>query len=165
MKPQHFQWKFYTLISSVVVIVICGIDRVGHAQSATEKIAVYVQAGDSAGGFTDPSKERNEAAEDIRKKIGQSKVLRLETADKASIVVQVLNREIVSRPSSTNPRNMLRVSTITARLKVGDYTFVLTGDASHNDGYAGTTRAANSIVAQVEKWAIANRDKLHAAPR
>src|SRR4051812_38355794 len=63
-------------------------------QAPEEKIPVFVRSTDSATGFSDPSKDRQDSIKDLQKNIEKSKVVRLASSEGDALVfIDVLSRE------------------------------------------------------------------------
>jgi len=132
---------------------------------ADDRIPVFVKGVD-AGGFTDPSKDRQDSVKDLQKKIQDSKVLSLtDKEENATVVLEVLGRETKREVNgwSAFSGTGQNKSSLGVRLRVGEYTIEFTGESGSKGMLKGYGAAAGKVVDQVEDWAKANREKLTGA--
>jgi hypothetical protein len=121
------------------------------ADKAQEKIPVFVKSAGNTGGFTDPSKDRQDSLKDLLNYLKNSKsVLPVESEKAALVVLEILNRGMKPEIDYRSPNN----AHLTVRLTAGEYSAELTGMSSTYRG------AAVDIVKQTETWVKANREKL-----
>ena len=125
-------------------------------------IPVFVKGEGAAGGFTDPSKDRQDSIKDLLKKLKDSRAIRLvESESDAVVVLEVLSRET---KRETNAFALLgsrqNKSYLTVRLSAGEYSTEFTADGGSSGLVTGYKKAAGKIAKQLEEWVKANRDKL-----
>jgi hypothetical protein len=89
------------------------------AEKAQEKIPVFIKAGGTAGGFTDPSKDRQDSMKDLQDVVKNSASVRLAESEKDAVaVLEVLDRNTKSEISVWGRQNK---SYLTVRLTAGEY--------------------------------------------
>ena len=128
-----------------------------------DRIPVFVTTGQTAGGFTDPSEDRQDSLKDLRKKMKVSESVRpVESEKEALVVLEVLERETRREMRLLGPQNK---SYLTVRLTAGEYHVEFTGESGSKGLFTGYGAAAGKIVDQLETWVEANRDHLLALNR
>jgi hypothetical protein len=152
-----------TLICTAVILsAILGSTLLGLSQGAN-RIPVFVKAAASAGGFTDPSKERQDSVKDIVEKVRGSKVLSVASSEsEALLILEVLargtHREVNGLAIlSGTAQNKSRLE---VRLTAGEYSTDFAADGGSSGVFTGYGKAAGSVVKQVEAWAKDNRQRL-----
>jgi hypothetical protein len=136
---------------------------VGVAAQAAKAVPVFVASEATAQGFTDPSKDRRDSIKDVEKKVKDSKALILvDKAEDAVIVIEVLGRETKREVNGWTAFSgyAQNKSSLSVRMKVGDYTTEFSGESGSKGMLKGYGDAANKIVKQVEEWVKVNRGKL-----
>jgi hypothetical protein len=138
---------------------------VSSAAAAQEPppVPVFVTTAAAAQGFSDPSKERLDSVNDIKDKARKAdKLLKLvDTRDEATIVLEVLDRGSQYKRTATGaifgtPWGGQQKRSVTVRVTVGEYSSELTSEkGSYKD-------AAADVVMQLQRWVMANREKLMA---
>lgn len=134
---------------------------------AGDRVAVYVKAAATVGGFTDPSKERQDSVKDLLKRLKDSDSLRVvDLQEEAIIVLEVLDRD-VKREENTGVSAIFAggrqdVRRLTVRLTVGEFSAEFTGDGKAKGKLmrTGYGVAAERVVEQLEEWVKANREHL-----
>jgi len=117
-----------------------------------------VRSAQTAGGFTGPSKDRQDSVKDLLKELKDSNSLRaVESEKEALVVLEVLERET---KRETNIWGRQNKSNLTVRLTAGEYSAELAGESGSKGVLKGYGAAAGRVVKQVEAWVNTNRDKL-----
>jgi hypothetical protein len=142
-------------------VVLCGVLSSSlFATEAPERIPVFARTAQAAGGFTDPSKDREDSAKDLMKDLAKSQSLRAAASEKdALIVLEVLGRETRSEMNLMGRQNK---SSLTVRVLAGEFSAELTGESDSKGVLKGYGNAAGKVVKQLEKWAATNRERLMA---
>ena len=114
-------------------------------------------------GFTDPSKDRQDSAKDLVKKLKDSKVLRpVEDEADAVAVLEVLdrrtNREVNGWSALSGAAQ--NKSALTVKLTAGTFSAEFTGESGSKGMMKGYGAAAGKVVDQVEAWVKVNRERL-----
>lgn len=133
------------------------------ALSPSSRIPLFVRAAGSAGGFTDPSKDRQDSVKDLQKKVRDSKLVDLVSSEEhAVIVLEVLARETKRETNGWTAFSGDRQnkSYLTVRLIAGEYTTEFAGESGSKGMLKGYGAAAGKVVDQLEKWVMANRNQL-----
>ena len=142
------------------VLVLCAV-LVPAAVASSQvpgKIPVFVKAAATAGGFSDPSKERQDSVKDIQEKVRGSKVIAMaQSENEAVVIVEVLAR---STRRETNFWGRQNKSRLEVRLTAGEYSTEFGADGGSAGVFTGYGKAAGSIVKQMEKWVGENRERL-----
>jgi hypothetical protein len=130
------------------------------SETAQNRIPIFVRSAQNAGGFTDPSKDREDSVKDLRKKLKDSDSVRpVESEKEALVMLEVLGREMKSEwGRGTN-------TYLTVRLTAGQYSAEFTGKSGSASGFTAYGDAAGKVVEQLEAWIKANRDQLLALKR
>jgi hypothetical protein len=143
--------------------VLCVASFAATTLLAHEKpgqVPIFVRTAQSAGGFTDPSKDRKDSVKDLQQKLIDSKTLGLaRTEDAAWAVIEVLDRET---KRETNLMGRQNKSTLTVRLVAGEFSSEFEGESGSKGVLKGYGAAAGKVVKQVEEWVSANRAQLEA---
>jgi hypothetical protein len=127
------------------------------SQGDQDKIPVFMKSLD-AGGFTDPSKDRQDSVKDLLKKIKDSKVVRPVSSEaEALAVLEVLGR---ATKRETNFWGRQNKSYLTVRLTAGEFSTEFEGESGSKGILKGYGAAAGKIVKQLEEWVKANREQL-----
>jgi hypothetical protein len=127
---------------------------------AEDRLPVFVRSAAATGGFTDPSKDRQDSMKDLVKKLKDSKLLRpVESEGEALVIVEVLDRETKRETNFWGRQNK---SYLTVRLVAGEYSTEFEGESGSKGIFKGYGAAAGKVVDQVEVWAQANREQLSA---
>jgi hypothetical protein len=130
---------------------------------AQERIPVFLKSAQTSGGFTDPSKDRQDSTNDLAEKLRDSKAVRqVESEVDAVIVLEVLGRE-TKRESNLNTAlfgSRQNRSYLTVRLTAGEYSAEFQGESGSKGVLTGYGDAASKVVKQLDDWVKANRDKL-----
>lgn len=130
-----------------------------------DRIPIFIRSAADVDGFTDPSQARRDSLKDLVKQIrGSDIVAQVDTEAEAVAVLEVLDR---STHRETNWNTALggwrqNISVLTVRLTVGEYSTEFEGQSKSKGVLTGYGQAANRVVKQLEKWVIANREKLRA---
>lgn len=125
---------------------------------AQDKIPVFVKSRAAAGGFTDPSKAREDSVKDLVKRLKDSKVVRpVEAEGEALVVLDVLDRATTQERSFGGPSNR---SALAVRLIAGEYSVEIIGESASKGILTGYGAAASSIVKQVDAWVRTNRARI-----
>lgn len=147
---------------AMVLSAILGSTLLGFSQ-APGKIPVVIKAAASAGGFTDPSKERQDSVKDIIEKVRGSKVLSVAPSEnEALLILEVLARSTRREVNgwailSGTAQNKSRLE---VRLTAGEYSTEFAADGGSSGVFTGYGKAAGNIVKQVEAWVKDNRERL-----
>ena len=150
-----------------------------RAALAARPLAMYLFAGEAAGGFVDPgSGERSDSVRDIREHIEKCKVvwckdkqpiIRLvDTREESDIAVEVMARghsETGSERTTTigNVSETTKdfIYVVTMKIGVGDYSAEVVGKSGRPGSMAHTWRdAAQDAELQIVGWIIANYARL-----
>ena len=133
------------------------------SEQARDRIPVFVKTGVTAGGFTDPSKDRQDSMKDLVKKLKDSKSVRLvNSEEEAILMLEVLDRE-TKRESNLNTAlfgSRQNKSYLAVRLTAGEYSAEFTGESGSKGVLTGYGAAAGKVVKQLEDWVKDNRDRL-----
>jgi hypothetical protein len=125
---------------------------------AQERVPVFIKGAGADAGFTDPSKDRQDSVRDLTKRLEKSHVVRVVTNESdATTVIEVLDRATTLEMNLLGPQNK---SSLSVRLKVGDYSTEFNGAAGSRGVITGYGAAASKIANQVESWVTANRERL-----
>ena len=128
------------------------------SEKAQDRIPILIRSGATAGGFTDPSKDRQDSVKDLLKKLKDSDWVRpVESEKDALAVLEVLERET---KRETNLMGRQNKSSLTVRLTAGEYSVEFTGESGSKGVLKGYGAAAGNVAKQVEAWVKANRDRL-----
>src|SRR4051794_29244889 len=112
--------------SAIVVFAVMISSVVLAAQKPQQKVPVFVKSATSSG-FTDPSKDRQDSVNDIRKRLKDSDwVQPVDSESDAVAVLEVLDRET---KRETNVFGRQNKSYLTVRLAAGDYSTEFTGES------------------------------------
>lgn len=126
--------------------------------AAQDRIPIFVKTAATAGGFTDPSKDRQDSMKDLLKKLKDSKSVRpVDSKEEAVAVLEVLDRETKRESNLFGRQNK---SSLTVRLTAGEYSVEFTGESGSKGLLKGYGAAAGKVVDQLEAWVKANRDRL-----
>lgn len=147
----------------VVLIGVIASTILLASQKAQDRIPVFVKSGTTAGGFTDPSKDRQDSMNDLVKKLKDSKSVRsVDSEEEAVAILEVLDRE-TKRESNINTAlfgSRQNKSYLTVRLTAGEYSAEFTGESGSKGVLKGYGAAAGKVVKQLEDWVKVNRDRL-----
>jgi hypothetical protein len=149
-----------TMTTAAVMAVAMAV---GVAAQAAKAVPVFVASEATGQGFTDPSKDRRDSIKDVEKKVKDSNALMLvDKAEDAVIVIEVLGRETKREVNGWTAFSgyAQNKSSLTVRMKVGDYTTEFSGESGSKGMLKGYGDAANKVVKQVEEWVKVNRGKL-----
>ena len=121
-----------------------------------ERAPIFVRSAAAADGFTDPSRDREDSARDLLARFRESGVVRLAPEEKAAVIlIEVIGRE----GKRAGGALMSLRSHVTVRLSAGQFSAEFTGNSgAMGTGYWG--QAADDLVGQIEKWTIANHERL-----
>ncbi|MBE3111612.1 MAG: hypothetical protein IMZ46_14090 [Acidobacteria bacterium] len=145
-------------IKALVLISVISSSFLFAAEQSLDKIPIFVKSGATAGGFTDPSKDRQNSTKDLLNRLKNSRAVRLvESEQDALVVLEVLGRET---KRETNLWGRQNKSYLTVRLIAGEYSAEFTGDGGSKGVLTGYGAAAGKVVKQLEEWIRANRDQL-----
>lgn len=149
---------------SVVAAMVVSVAVIasGWAQPQ-DKIPVFVRGAESADGFTDPSKDRQDSVKDILKKLKGSKVVQLvETEPDALAVIEVLGRDTTREVNGGTAvfGSAQNKSHLAVRLTAGEYAVEFVGESGSKGMMKGYGAAAGKVVDQLEAWVKANHDRL-----
>jgi hypothetical protein len=142
-----------TLLVSMIVAVVAvpGV-------MAQDRVPVFIKGAGADAGFTDPSKDRRDSVRDLTKHLEKSHVVRVVTNEtEATAVIEVLDRATTREMNLLGPQNR---SSLSVRLKVGDYSTEFNGAAGSRGLITGYGAAASKIADQFESWVTANRERL-----
>lgn len=150
-----------TRFIAAVLLLACATP-VPAAPKPDTRIPVYVRSAADADGFTDPSQARTDSLNDLVKQISESKIVAAVPAEQDALaILEVLTRGaargqdlLVVTPFNGVQRQRSMVATLDVRVIVGDYSAAF-------GAWGGTyRRAAKEIVRQLDRWVIANRERL-----
>jgi hypothetical protein len=148
--------------SLAIVIGILLTATIGSAQG--DKVAVFVKGAGQSGGFTDPSKTRQDSLKDLQKKVKDSHELRLVDSEAdATIVLEVLDRE--TKRENTLLFGRQNKSSLTVKLSAGEFSTEFSGESGSTGLMTGYGKAAGKIVDQVDSWVKNNREALSAVKK
>jgi hypothetical protein len=146
-----------SLLRSLLMTAVL-VTAFGASVLAQDKIPVFVKTAATANGFTDPSKDRQDSVQDLRKKLMDSKaVVPVESAKEALVVLEVLDRETKWEMNLWGPHNR---SYLIVRLTAGEYAAEFAGESGSRAMFKGYGAAAGNVVDQLEAWVETNRARL-----
>jgi hypothetical protein len=127
----------------------------------TDRVPVFVKSAGTDGGFTDPSKNRQDSMKDLQKRLEKSKVVRLVPSESEAVaIIEVLDRTTTRETNLWGRQNR---SSVAVRLHAGDYSTEFSGESGSKGVMTGYGAAAAKVADQVESWIRENRERLMAA--
>jgi hypothetical protein len=145
-------------INGVVLISVITATLLVASEKAQERVPVFVKSVGSTGGFTDPSKGRQDSMKDLLKKLNDSSAVRPVESEKDSLaVLEVLDRDTKRESNLWGRQNR---SNLTVRLTAGEYSVEFTGESGSKGVLTGYGAAAAKVVKQLEAWVKANHEQL-----
>ena len=148
---------------AIVLITVITPVLLVASQTPQDKIPVFVRSVSTVGGFTDPSKAREDSVKDLKKKLKDSKLVSLtESETDALVALEVLTRE-TQRESNLGTGlfgSRQNRSYLAVRLTAGEYTTEFEGQSGSKGVLTGYGAAAGNVVKQLEAWLRSNRDQL-----
>lgn len=142
----------------VVMGVIVSTFLLASEGAAQDKIPVFVKSAATAGGFTDPSKDRQDSVKDLLKKLKESKSVKpVNSEEEAVVILEVLDRETKRESNLFGRQNK---SYLTVRLTAGEYSTEFTGESGSKGVLKGYGAAAGKVIDQLEAWVKLNRERL-----
>lgn len=152
------------------LVVVVWLAATVFAQGA-EPVPVFLTTGATAGGFTDPDKERADSRKDLDEALrSKKKSLRVvATKEEAVIMLEVLGRDVREDSGSYSKAfgGKNEVKNVRVKLTAGEYSAELAG-SSAGGGFGGGPgrgawkKAAYKVADQIEKWVEANQAQLAA---
>lgn len=127
-------------------------------------VTVFITTAGAKDGFTDPSKENIDTANDLRSRLYGKKGLALvRNREDAQVVLTVMGRE-TAQVTAGFLGDPARDRSIRVRLSAGEFETDLTASAQGGTLGSGGAwgRAAGKIAGQVEDWIKRNRAKISA---
>jgi len=154
-------FKLVLTVTAIIALVLSSAATAQpKAKEIQDRIPVFVKSAGDAGGFTDPSKARQDSRKDLLRKLKDSKsVVLVESKDDALAVLEVLDR---STQRETNLSGRQNKSYLTVRLTAGEYSVEFTGESGSSGALTGYGAAAAKVVKQLEAWVKDNHDRLSA---
>jgi hypothetical protein len=145
-------------LKAVILISVITSAFLFASDKAQDKIPVFVKSAGNAGGFTDPSRDRQDSMKDLMKKLNNSDSVRLVESEKDGLaVLEVLGRDTKRERNAWGWENK---SYLTVRLTAGEYSVEFTGESGSKGVLTGYGAAAEKVVKQLDAWVKANRDRL-----
>jgi hypothetical protein len=137
----------------LLTAVCCfGVDKV------QERIPVFVKAAGAVGGFTDPSKDRQNSTKDLLRNLKNSDSVRVVESEKDALaVLEVLDRDTKRETNLWGRQNR---SYLAVRLTAGEYSVEFKGESGSKGVFTGYGAAAAKVAKQMEAWVKANRERL-----
>ena len=149
---------------AAMMAVVPGVAQAKDKEKQPEaKISILVRSGATVGGFTDPSKVRQDSVKDLLKRLKDSDSLRpVDSESDALVVLEVMERETKRETNAWTAFNGMRQnkSYLTVKLTAGEYETEFTADGGSKGMMTGYEAAASTVVDQVEAWVKANPDRL-----
>ena len=146
----------------VVVLTVCSSILVASPEDGAGKVPIFVKSGAPAGGFTDPSKDRQDSARDLCNKIRDSKWVRVADSEQnALVILEVVRRETRAATGGWRAFGPSQSkSSLIVRLTAGQFSTDFSGESTSVGELTSYGAAAGKVVKQLEEWVKANREQL-----
>lgn len=147
-----------SVVVSSCLIVVALMRIAAVAQTANQGrlgVPVFVTSAGALSGFTDPNKDNQETAKDLRDALKKFKEVTLaDNQEQALIVLIVQSREKGRQIFRLGPRRPAREFTVRIKFQFKDIETEMSATET------GSDKAASKIAEQVRDWVRANQDKL-----
>jgi len=143
------------------------------APPAGPPVPIFLTTGATAGGFTDPDKERADSRKDLTEALSSKKSIHLvATKEEAVLVLEVLGRGVREDSGSFSKAfgGKNEVKTVNVKLSAGEFSAELSGSSagggfSGGPGRGAWKKAAYKVADQIEKWVQENAAQIAALPK
>jgi hypothetical protein len=142
----------------VIAVALLTTSALAQAGQPTTKIPIFVKSAAAGGGFTDPSKDRQDSVKDLLNRLKDSDVVRVvQSESEAVAIVEVLDRATKREVNFWGAQNK---SLLAVRLTAGEYSTEFQGESGSSGVFKDYRGAARSVVKQLDAWVKANRERL-----